>query len=72
MCMMSYAMDNKEITEKISEHDREIKELSKQALIMWGGKFNARTIMLLDQGLKRRIAYHMEEKEVLLAKLSKL
>jgi hypothetical protein len=39
---------------------------------MWGEKFNPRMVTLLDQGLKRKIAYHTEEKEVLLAKLSKL
>jgi hypothetical protein len=72
MCVASYAMDNKEIIEKIGEHDRKIQEFSKQALVIWGEKFNPRMVTLLDQGLKRKIAYHTEEKEVLLAKLSKL
>ena len=67
---VSHAMDNKEIVEKIGEHERKIQELSKQALAIWGGEFNPRTVTLLDQGIKRKIAYHTEEKEVLLAKLS--
>ncbi len=66
----SYAMDNKKILEKIGEHDRKIEELNVQALAIWGGNFNSRTVTLLDQGIKRKIAYHTEEKEVLLAKLS--
>jgi hypothetical protein len=72
LSVVSYTMDNKEIVKKIEEHDRKIQELSEQALAIWGGKFNPRTVTLLDQGLKRKIAYHTEEREVLLAKLSKL
>lgn len=68
--VISSAMDNKEILEKIGEHDRKIQELSIEALALWGERFNQRTVTLLDQGLKRKIAYHTEEKEVLLAKLS--